>query len=74
MPGTGKTATTLEVVRKILSEKKKEKASRKKNGRSTHNQKMKNVEYIHINAMNLTNPNAVYSILCEKIIGRRLNP
>ena len=74
MPGTGKTATTLQVVKKILTEKKQEKANRKKNGRGAHNSKMRNVEYIHINAMSLTNPNAVYTILCEKITGRRLNP
>lgn len=73
MPGTGKTATTLEVVRKILAEKKQEKSRRKIQGRA-HNSKMRNVEYIHINAMSLTNPNAVYTILCEKITGRRLNP
>ena len=72
MPGTGKTATTLEVVKNILKEKKEEKKKRKSD--SNYNSKMKNVEYIHINAMNLTNPNLVYTILCEKIIGRRMNP
>jgi len=72
MPGTGKTATTLEVVKNILKEKKEEKKKRRSD--SSFNSKMKNVEYIHINAMNLTNPNLVYTILCEKIIGRRMNP
>ena len=72
MPGTGKTVTTLEVIKNVLKEKKEEKKKRK-SGSSAYS-KMKNVEYIHINAMNLTNPNLVYTILCEKIIGRRLNP
>ena len=31
-------------------------------------------EFIHINAMSLTNPNLVYTILNEKITGRRVNP
>lgn len=54
MPGTGKTATTLEIMRQFISKKK--------------------FEFIHINAMSLTNPNLVYTILAEKIIQRRLNP
>lgn len=54
MPGTGKTATTLEIIRNL-----------KKN---------KSFEFIHINAMSLTNPNLVYTILYEKITGRRVNP
>ena len=72
MPGTGKTVTTLETIKNILNEKKEEKKKRKSD--SNYNSKMKNVEYIHINAMNLANPNLVYTILCEKIIGRRMNP
>ena len=61
MPGTGKTATTLEVVKKLLRE-----AEFKKRGNS--------FDFIHINAMSLTNPNLVYTILNEKITGRRVNP
>lgn len=59
MPGTGKTATTLEVLRNLIAQYKKQK---------------KSFEFIHINAMSLTNPNLVYTILAEKIIGRRMNP
>lgn len=54
MPGTGKTATTLEIIRNL---------------RQNHS-----FEFIHINAMSLTNPNTVYTILNEKITGRRVNP
>lgn len=61
MPGTGKTATTLEVVNKLLADRK----FRVKN---------RPFDFIHINAMALTNPNLVYSILHEKITGRRANP
>ena len=61
MPGTGKTVTTLEVIRKLLE---------KQRGRGPHAR----FEFIHINAMSLTNPNTVYTILAEKIIGRRMNP
>jgi Cdc6-like AAA superfamily ATPase len=73
MPGTGKTVTTLETIKNVLKEKKENK-KKKKSGDTSYNSTMKNVEYIHINAMNLTNPNLVYTILCEKIIGRRMNP
>jgi origin recognition complex subunit 1 len=62
MPGTGKTATTLEVVKKLL----KESETKKKSSQA--------FEFIHINAMSLTNPNLVYTILNEKITGRRVNP
>lgn len=61
MPGTGKTATTLEVVKKLQKE-----SELKKKGYS--------FDFIHINAMSLTNPNLVYTILNEKITGRRVNP
>lgn len=54
MPGTGKTATTLETIRNL----------------SKHNK----FEFLHINAMSLTNPNLVYTIMHEKITGRRINP
>ena len=54
MPGTGKTATTLEVIRNL--------------------KKKSNFDFIHINAMSITNPNLVYSILHENITGRRVNP
>jgi Cdc6-like AAA superfamily ATPase len=56
MPGTGKTATTLEII---------------------HNPKITNkykFEFLHINAMSLTNPNLVYTIIYEKITGKRVNP
>ena len=61
MPGTGKTATTLEVVKTLKSE-------------SETNRKLPKFEFIHINAMSLTNPNLVYTILNEKISGARQNP
>jgi Cdc6-like AAA superfamily ATPase len=54
MPGTGKTATTLEIIRNLK-----------------HKQSF---EFLHINAMSLTNPNLVYTIIYEKIVGRRVNP
>jgi len=59
MPGTGKTATTLEVIRNLIAQFKRTR---------------KSFEFIHINAMSLTNPNLVYTILAEKILGRRMNP
>lgn len=30
--------------------------------------------FLHINAMQITNPNVVYTIICESITGQRLNP
>jgi len=62
MPGTGKTATTLEVITNLKNE-----------ATEMRKAKMK-FEFIHINAMSLTNPNLVYTILNEKITGRRVNP
>ena len=62
MPGTGKTATTLEVVKTLKAES------------EAHNKKLPKFEFIHINAMSLTNPNLVYTILNEKITGNRSNP
>lgn len=56
MPGTGKTATTLEVVQNLRKEKKLK------------------FEWLHINAMSLTNPNLVYTIIYESITGRRVAP
>ena len=56
MPGTGKTATTLEVVQNLRKEKKLK------------------FEWLHINAMSLTNPNFVYTIIYESITGRRVAP
>ncbi len=61
MPGTGKTATTLEVVKSLKAE-------------SEISRKLPKFEFIHINAMSLTNPNLVYTILSEKITGNRWNP
>ena len=54
MPGTGKTATTMEV---ISSLKEKYKFS-----------------FLAINAMQLANPNLVYTIIYEKITGSRVAP
>lgn len=54
MPGTGKTATTMEAIGCL---KKKHRFS-----------------LIAINAMELTNPNLVYTIICEKISGKKVAP
>ena len=54
MPGTGKTATTLEVIQRLKEQK--------------------NFGFLHINAMQITNPNLVYTIICEHITNQRLNP
>ena len=54
MPGTGKTATTMEVIRSL-----KEKHT---------------FSFLSINAMQLTNPNLVYTIIYEKITGRKVPP
>ena len=56
MPGTGKTATTLEVIKSLLSQRKYK------------------FDFLHINAMSLTNPNLVYTIMYESIVGRRVAP
>ena len=56
MPGTGKTATTLEVIKRIKAD------------RSSA------FQFLHINAMSLTNPNLVYTIIYESITGRRCAP
>jgi len=34
----------------------------------------RNFAYLHINAMQITNPNLVYTIICEHITGLRFNP
>lgn len=44
-----------------------ERKSQKKNGRKRDG--LKAFDFIHINAFSLTNPNLVYTILCEKILG-----
>jgi len=62
MPGTGKTATTLEIIKRMRTAE-----FMKKN-------KLRPFDFIHINAMSLSNPNLVYSILHEKITGRKTNP
>ena len=54
MPGTGKTATTLEVIGHL---KQKYKFS-----------------FLAINAMQLTNPNLVYTIIYEKVTGKKVAP
>ena len=36
--------------------------------------KIPSFDFIHINAMSLTNPNLVYTILAEKIIDKKMNP
>ena len=54
MPGTGKTATTMEVIRDL---KRKYRFS-----------------FLAINAMQLTNPNLVYTIIYEKITGKKMAP
>jgi len=56
MPGTGKTATTLEIIRKLKSKKGND------------------FKFLQINAMSLTNPNLVYTVIHEHITGRRVNP
>lgn len=56
MPGTGKTATTLEIIKHLKYKKKL------------------NFQFIHINAMSLTNPNLVYTILADAIFFRKMNP
>lgn len=35
---------------------------------------MHKFDFIHINAMSLQNPHAIYSVIAEKILGQRLNP
>ena len=54
MPGTGKTVTTLEVIRKLKT--------------------YLDFDFVHINAIALTNPNLVYTIIFEKITSRRVCP
>jgi origin recognition complex subunit 1 len=65
MPGTGKTATTLEVVRRM-----QESFSRSKAKKS----KIKPFKFIHINGMQLSNPNLVYSIIYEDITKQKATP
>jgi origin recognition complex subunit 1 len=62
MPGTGKTATTLEIIKRF---------------RTTdfmRENKLRKFDFIHINAMSLSNPNLVYTVLHERITGKRTNP
>ena len=54
MPGTGKTATTMEVIRDL--------------------KQRYPFSFVPINAMSLTNPNLVYTIIYEKITGRKVPP
>ena len=54
MPGTGKTATTMEVIRNMKAKYK--------------------FSFLAINAMQLTNPNLVYTIIYEKITGKKVAP
>jgi len=59
MPGTGKTATTLQVIRKLKQNVKKNRLK---------------FEFVHINAMQLTNPNLVYTLIYDNIVGKRVAP
>ena len=61
MPGTGKTATTVDTISKIIEE-------------SRNSRKKRKFEFLHINAMSLQNPHTIYSVIAEKILGYRLNP
>jgi len=54
MPGTGKTATTLEVIQ--------------------HLKLLHTFNFLQINAMSLTNPNLIYTIIYESIVGKRIVP
>ena len=63
MPGTGKTATTLEVIRRIQQH------TEKKNKKS-----LAPFRFIHINGMQLSNPNLVYSIIYEDITEKKASP
>ena len=54
MPGTGKTATTMEVIRNLKNKYK--------------------FSFLSINAMQLTNPNLVYTIIYESVTGRKVAP
>lgn len=36
--------------------------------------KIYDFKFLHINAMSLTNPNLVYTVIHEHITGRRVNP
>ena len=54
MPGTGKTATTMELIRDLKAKYK--------------------FSFLSINAMQLTNPNLVYTIIFEKISGFKVAP
>jgi Cdc6-like AAA superfamily ATPase len=54
MPGTGKTATTMEVINTL--------------------KKKYYFSFQSINAMQLTNPNLVYTIIYEKITGKKVAP
>lgn len=54
MPGTGKTATTMEVIRNLKAKYK--------------------FSFLSINAMQLTNPNLIYTIMYEKITGKKVAP
>ena len=59
MPGTGKTATTLEVINNMNNKKK-------------NNKKL--FKFIHMNGMQLTNPNAIYSLIYKEITGEKAKP
>jgi len=54
MPGTGKTATTLEVIQ--------------------HLKLLHSFNFLLINAMSLTNPNLIYTIIYESIVGKSAVP
>jgi len=59
MPGTGKTATTLQVIRNLAEQQQRKKHQ---------------FVSVHINGMSLTNPHLIYSILYKSIVGKTTNP
>jgi origin recognition complex subunit 1 len=61
MPGTGKTATTLEIIKDLKY-------------RSRVLEELPPFKFIKINGMSLNNPHLVYSILYEKITGKMTTP
>lgn len=63
MPGTGKTATTVEIIQDF-----------KKNKDTSENDAYQNFKFVKINGMSLTNPQYVYTILCQEILNKTCRP